>query len=354
MAKGFKHGSGGSNPLNFKVICNPKPENARENTIWVDTDTEITGWAFSASDPSVVSVGCREGVSGHYLNASGAEVSSANWRITDYTKLPKNSKKIGTVFSASATSGRYHAFYDADKNFISSAARKNGTNSFSVPANAVYIRMTVHNNDNMSFNATVTLDEGFVWFPIGTSSPVGFNAVKKNGIQVYPISAKQYVGVEWVEKTAKSYQGGEWVDWFTYLYKQGHKFESITGGWSGFVYYEDYDPGIYTERESSILVQSNTNHICGGCGPEKKIDLTDVSKIVVNFVDTNRNITVFVSSVRSGKSYAQRVSAVDFDGGPGEVVLDVSALVGSYYLIMGFVDYYASNWYYEFDEVRLE
>lgn len=250
MAKGFKHGSGGSNPLNFKVICNPKPENARENTIWVDTD-RINNYYFSATQP-----------------------------------------------------------------------------------------------ENM--------EEYDVWFPIGTSSPVGFNAVKKNGIQVYPISAKQYVGVEWVEKTAKSYQGGEWVDWFTYLYKQGHKFESITGGWSGFVYYEDYDPGIYTERESSILVQSNTNHICGGCGPEKKIDLTDVSKIVVNFVDTNRNITVFVSSVRSGQSYAQRVSAVDFDGGSGEVVLDVSALVGSYYLIMGFVDYYASNWYYEFDEVRLE
>lgn len=33
--------------------------------------------------------------------------------------------------------------------------------------------------------------EGMVWFSVGTSSPVEFNALKKNGIQIYPLSAKQ-------------------------------------------------------------------------------------------------------------------------------------------------------------------
>lgn len=50
MAKGFKHGSGGSNPLNFKVICNPQPQTAKENTIWVDTD-KIHNHYFSATQP---------------------------------------------------------------------------------------------------------------------------------------------------------------------------------------------------------------------------------------------------------------------------------------------------------------
>ena len=48
MAKGFKHGSGVG--LNFKVICNPKPDTAKENTIWVDTD-RINNHYFSATQP---------------------------------------------------------------------------------------------------------------------------------------------------------------------------------------------------------------------------------------------------------------------------------------------------------------
>lgn len=65
--------------------------------------------------------------------------------------------------------------------------------------------------------------EGMVWFSVGTSSSAEFNALKKNGVQVYPLSAKQYVGSAWVSKTAKSYQNGSWVEWVTtvYVYKNG-------------------------------------------------------------------------------------------------------------------------------------
>lgn len=43
--------TGGGSALNFRVVGNPQPENPSENTIWVDTDTEITGWVFSATEP---------------------------------------------------------------------------------------------------------------------------------------------------------------------------------------------------------------------------------------------------------------------------------------------------------------
>ena len=49
MAKGFKHGAGGVG-LNFKVIPNPMPSTAKENTIWVDTD-KINNYYFSATQP---------------------------------------------------------------------------------------------------------------------------------------------------------------------------------------------------------------------------------------------------------------------------------------------------------------
>ena len=55
---------------------------------------------------------------------------------------------------------------------------------------------------------------GMVWITTGTSSAVEFNSLKKNAIQVYPLSAKQQDGSAWVDVTALSYQGGEWVEWF--------------------------------------------------------------------------------------------------------------------------------------------
>lgn len=49
MAKGFKHGASGA-ALNFKVVGNPQPSTARENTIWVDTDI-INNYYFSPDQP---------------------------------------------------------------------------------------------------------------------------------------------------------------------------------------------------------------------------------------------------------------------------------------------------------------
>lgn len=52
MGYGFKAGGGGSNPLNFKVVGGTsQPTNPKENTIWINTDKNITDWAFSADEP---------------------------------------------------------------------------------------------------------------------------------------------------------------------------------------------------------------------------------------------------------------------------------------------------------------
>lgn len=58
MAKGFKKGAGGANPLNLKVVGGTTaPENPRENTIWVQTDIPISSWAFSATQPDAPAEG---------------------------------------------------------------------------------------------------------------------------------------------------------------------------------------------------------------------------------------------------------------------------------------------------------
>ena len=94
------------------------------------------------------------------------------------------------------------------------------------PANPVENMIWVNTDaeiTNYEFSATEPANplEGMVWVSVGTSSTVAFNALKKNGIQVYPLSAKQYVNGVWVDKIAKSYQGGEWVNWITYYFRTG-------------------------------------------------------------------------------------------------------------------------------------
>lgn len=108
----YGFGASGGTGVNFKIVGGTtQPTTARENTIWVNTDTAISGWAFSAS----------------------------------------------------------------------------------APAEPV---------------------EGMVWLQTGTYSNVEFNALRKNGIQVYPLAAKQYVDSAWVEKlrtairAAAGYRGG--------------------------------------------------------------------------------------------------------------------------------------------------
>ena len=71
---------------------------------------------------------------------------------------------------------------------------------------------------------------GMVWFATGSISSVAFNAVKKNGIWVYPAGCQQYVSGAWVTKTAKTYQSGVWKDWKLTLYKDGTKRVKFTDG----------------------------------------------------------------------------------------------------------------------------
>ena len=73
--------------------------------------------------------------------------------------------------------------------------------------------------------------EGEVWFPTGSNSQTPFNALKKNSVTVYPLTAKQYVNGAWVDKTAKIYQNGAWNElWNGKLYDHGDEYVYITGG----------------------------------------------------------------------------------------------------------------------------
>lgn len=339
MAKGYKHGAGGTNPLNFKVVGNPQPSNPKENTIWVDTDVPITGWEFSANEPLIgeIELDTSIDISGYYIKSTGQQTASDSFNIA-IIDIPEQVTALTVKLSGNTASSVYHAFYDASGTLISTVQRKVGTATIEVPSGAKIIRMSFRINDNPSVKCVSTAQDGMVHFMIGTSSSTPFNALKKNGLQVYPLSAKQYVSGAWVDKTAKSYQGGRWVDWITYLYNMGDECAKITGGWkhlatSGYASNaQNTAEGLYDKKTSQKgAYPSNwyTNNM---------IDVTDISVIHAKILATvaidawvrliiTRNNTDLVNEYLAwvNVQYTNAGEILQLD-------LDVSAFSGNYYI----------------------
>lgn len=244
----FNVSGGGGAALNFRVVGNPQPANPTENCIWVDTDTPITSWIFSATQPS--------------------------------------------------------------------------------PA-----------------------EPGMVWISIGTSSTVEFNALKKNGIQVYPISAKQYVGGAWVDKTAKSYQGGELVKWATYLYDNGDRCVDITGGWArSSVVLDSSHPNTGSLSFDSTKITMSGDSKCCYITTEGKVDLTPYSKLCVRWKITNNQLSLGITSGKSGAVSSVVVASVVSTTTTSHVTeLNIAEYSGGYYILAGVI----SNWSGEIYEIWL-
>lgn len=221
MAKGFKHGAGGVPALNFKIVGGAiQPGNPKENTIWVNTDTGISGWVFSATEPGS-------------------------------------------------------------------------------PA------------------------DGMVWFATGTSNTVEFNALKKNGIQVYPISAKQYISGAWANVDAYIYQGGQWLQFSSvshYLAVYDRGVENVPLTLTGFA------------RKTSVLQASLGTGGSAYIKTSSAIDITYNSTLNVTCTYLNGDGTFagyFYARILNtdGSVVAEKSSARN---ATGTISLDISSLTGSY------------------------
>ena len=202
------------------------------------------------------------------------------------------------------------------------------------------------------------MTDGTVWIYIGTSGKITFNALKKNGIQVYPISARQYVGGEWVNVEVKIYHGGNWDDFIPEgaIYHKGYEATDITGGWSAFIGYGDgstYHLGKFIKSDTSITIgHDGKTGSCVYCGPVNAMNLTNVSKISINITGCTVGLFIVVSSMRNNKAYDNAVAKKTV-GRVGCHELDVSSLSGTYYVSFGMQSYPASNDTITFDEVRM-
>lgn len=166
---------------------------------------------------------------------------------------------------------------------------------------------------------------GRVWIQTGNSSPVAFNALKKNNIQVYPHSAKQYVSGAWVDKEALIYQGGAWGKLIPdiVLFDSGDN-TAVTGGWTA-------ANSATMTNNTNLTISVPEGHPGSNIMANNAVDLTDYSTILVNCTSTAHTDgrgKVYVGTTFGSSAMSASVSIT----GTGEYAIDVSNLTGLYYI----------------------
>ncbi len=183
----------------------------------------------------------------------------------------------------------------------------------------------------MSATAPTSPTSGMVWMLTGTSSPVAFNMLTENAVQVYPVKASQYISGSWVSKDAKSYKNGAWVTWFNGLfYDNGNQQTSLTGGWKG-TGWTYYNSSVNAATISSTYMQITATSMYCMVGTANKINVDNISKMYANIQITT------VGSVFFGLTSSTNIGDVVIETQANTVQsytleLDVSSLTGSYYI----------------------
>ncbi len=183
--------------------------------------------------------------------------------------------------------------------------------------------------------------QGMVWFNVGTGSNAAFNALKKNTIQVYPISASIYNNGEWSEKEVKIYQNGAWTTSEAkkvYLFNNGDQCTDITGGWSGNGYEVDDHAcntvyGIMSDNTWMYCTGKSGAH--GGIGTINPVDLTKYKTLHFYGRSTHavESSQVYIAQTKEVTSTPAAISMLPT--ADNWLVMDISGLVGNYYVFFG-------------------
>lgn len=176
---------------------------------------------------------------------------------------------------------------------------------------------------------------GRVWIQTGTQSDAAFNALKKNGIYLYPLAAMQYVSGAWVEKTAKSYLDGQWVDWEKEL-----AVSLSASAWAAKQFAGD-GGSIRTESGALYLESSSISTGGGMTYPpgftttyQTSLDLSDYATMSVNMTlekTENQEISLQISGLADySDSSVSATAAITPTLGRATYTLDVSSVSSGY------------------------
>lgn len=195
------------------------------------------------------------------------------------------------------------------------------------------------------FSATAPQgEEGMVWLTVGSGSSVAFNALKKNGLTVYPVSASQHVGGAWVNKAAQSWQDGAWVSWWVpgTLFADGIDDTAVTGGWDSFAYsagsgFDGKKVSVEMASDGIFASFPSARYKSTFIGTNNKVDVSGYTKLSMSFSEARRSTASGAIKVclysDAGYTVAAETAVLSTSG---ETILepeiDVSNLSGSYYI----------------------
>lgn len=175
---------------------------------------------------------------------------------------------------------------------------------------------------------------GRVWFLTGASSTVEFNVLKKNRIQVYPSSAKQYVNGAWAKKEAQTYQGGAWVEWIPAgaLFWHGNQCTDVTGGWGVNKSATSSKDAPTCAFESNRIRLTNSGFASSGIlSTVQKIDITNAKVLSVDVTKSGSTSPIlYVGGSRT--DWNSNCVANVTCSATGVIELDVSSVTGRHYV----------------------
>lgn len=139
--------------------------------------------------------------------------------------------------------------------------------------------------------------EGEVWFFTDHDSSVSFNALRKNTVQVYLTSAKQYVDGSCVLKLAYIYKNGVWNQFSyarLYIFKEN---EGLTSGYE--VKYSTSNSGF--SMGSDKITFSSDKTVGNNVYINPKVDLAHYNSLYVELTckdrfDSSYSVTIGVGS----------------------------------------------------------
>lgn len=379
-----RRGGGGAAGLNFRVIGGTtQPSNPKKNDIWVNTGTDISSYDFSAEMPFLRSNNKNKIVYPFY-NTTKTE-NGITWTDNKDGSITANGTAAGAgLFRVSAFDGAAdHEFLEAGTYTLSGCPAGGGASTYLMELfiiNPVTLANEAIGRDygngltftlehdckvrvNLNIMSGTTVNRivfkpqiekgsaktafvkgdatGQVWISTGTSSIMEFNALKKNGIQVYPISAKQYIGGAWVDKTAKSYQGGVWCDWMYDLYMDGGEWQARglapDSGWP-----LAYTPAVTKNTDGSTTVSVTVSGEGGGGVWDLKndIDVTNYTALCIKCKvslpsRTEAGVCAHLAVIPRNASYWTTNAAAirtlpSTNNGITTYELDISSLRGTY------------------------
>lgn len=309
--------------LNFEVVGNPQPFSPKENTIWVDTDTQINGWFAASEDPTTIhcDTDLMDGLTyaEGYIGSDGAIYPQIQGNPELYTVeyVPvKHGAAYRFAYRVSAANLLWFSVneYAADYSFIQQITfvgadymRTESIGTYTPSsANVKFVRLSWRTFPGATWDVSfVEPADGVVWIQTGTASSASFNALKKNGIQVYPISAKQYIGGTWVDMTAKIYQNGTWVDWINtiMLYDNGGRY----------VEFEVSNDGGENAFQTANTLSLSAQGVGYGYWVSKdKVNIGAVTKLCADVARESGPISALWIGLVTSKESASPVASIDF------------------------------------------